>query len=175
MDLSLYRDFPTFKTLDDAQLASFAERCEEIVLSAGELFIDQASRGDCLYFVAEGRMKVFVKLAPGDETGDEHELAVLDAPAVVGEMEFLTGEPRIASVRSLATTRALKLTYDCLMERLEAGHAPTLQVFFQIAKVVARRLAAMDRKFAELEQQPPGTRFDELREFQHKLMSEWTF
>lgn len=171
MDLSPYRNFPGFQDLDDGQLESFAEACEEVVLSAAEEFIEGGTRGDCLYFVAEGRMKVFVEL----DDGDEHELAVLTAPAVVGEMEFLTGEPRAASVRSLATTRALKLTFDRLMQRLEAGHAPTLRVFFQIAKVVARRLAAMDRKFAELEQQPPGERFHELRDFQQKLMNEWTF
>lgn len=171
MDLSPYRDFPIFRELDDEQLASFAEACEEVVLSAAELFIEKGSRGDCLYFVAEGRMKVFLET----DEGDEQELACLQAPAVVGEMEFLTGEPRAANVRSLATSRALRLRFDRLMERLEAGHYPTLRVFFQVAKVVARRLAAMDEKFAELEQQPAGARFHELRDFQNKLMTEWTF
>lgn len=171
MKLSPYREFTLFSPLDDEQLASFVAICEEIVLSAGEVFIEEDTRGDCLYFVAEGRLRVFVR----EEDGDERELAVLDAPAVVGEMEFLTGEPRVACVRALANTRALKLTYDRLVQCLEEGDQPTLRVLFRIAQVIARRLAAMDRKFAELEHQAPGTRFHELRDFQQKLMQEWTF
>lgn len=171
MDLSPYREFTLFSPLDDEQLASFIDGCEEVLLSAGELFIEEGTRGDCLYFVAEGRLKVFAR----EEDGDEQELAVLDAPAVVGEMEFLTGEPRVACVRALANTRALRLTYDRLMECLQEGDPPTLQVLFRIAQVIARRLAAMDRKFTELELQTPGARYHELRDFQQKLMRDWTF
>lgn len=171
MDPSRYREFPLFAPLDDEQLASFVGGCEEVLLSAGEVFIEEETRGDCLYFVVEGRLKVFAR----EEDGGERELAFLDAPAVVGEMEFLTGEPRVACVRVLANTRALKLTYDRLMECLQEGDPPTLQVLFRIAQVIARRLAAMDRKFTELEHHTPGTRFHELRDFQQKLMQDWTF
>jgi CRP-like cAMP-binding protein len=89
-------------------------------------------------------------------------------------MEFLTGTPGAASVRARTPARALVLAYDRLRAQLEAGDAATLQVFFHIAQVIARRLAAMNRKFAELEQRGPGNRFHELRDFQHRLMSEWT-
>jgi CRP-like cAMP-binding protein len=171
MDLSPYRQLAIFSPLDDDQLKSFLEGCEELGLSAGQIFIEQGTRGSCLYFVAEGRLKVFVQ----EEGGDERELAVIDAPAVVGEMEFLTGEPRVANVRALANSRAVELTYERLVECLEERDPATLQVLFRIAQVIARRLAAMDRKFAELEHHAPGTRFDELRDFQRKLMRDWTF
>lgn len=167
-DLARYRDFPLFRHLDDEQISGFIDACETIELAPGEMFIEQGISGDRLYFLLEGTLRVFVE---GGK--DEYELAVLTAPAVVGEMEFLTGEPRAASVRSLEPGRALTLGFETLMERLEQGEPATLRVFFHTTQVLARRLAAMDRKFAELEHESRTGRFDELREFQRKLMNEW--
>ena len=48
-----------------------------------------------------------------------------------------------------------------------------LGLFLQISQVIARRLIAMNDKFAEL-QQESGPRFHELRDFQEKLLNEWT-
>ena len=61
-----------------------------------------------------------------------------------------------------------------LKRELDAGNQVTARVLFYMARVLARRLAAMNAKFVELDQQAPGTRFDELRDFQQRLMSEWT-
>lgn len=167
-----YYDFPLFRELTDEQIDGFVDRCDEVTISAGEVFIRQGTRAAKLYFFIEGEMKVFV--AENDED-EEHELARLEAPAVVGETELLSGQPRAASVRTLSITRGLVVPFDRFMEQLEAGDSASLRVFFNTAKVIACRLEAMDRKFAELERRGPGARFDELKDFQKKLMNEWTF
>lgn len=167
-----YYDYPLFRELSDEQIDDFVQCCDEVTVSAGEVFIEQGVRGAKLYFLVEGQMKVF---ATEGEEDEEHELARLEAPAVVGEMEFLTGQPRAASVRALSFTRGLVMPFDRLMKQLENGDSASLRVFFNTAKVIACRLEAMDRKFAELERQGPGARFDELKDFQKKLMNEWTF
>lgn len=169
-DFERYRDFPLFRKLDDGEIAGFVAGCEEIELAAGETFIRQGEEGQRIFFITAGEMEVFYL----DDDGDEHLLAVLAAPAVVGEMEFLTRDTRTACVRTRTAVRGLSLGFDRLFEQLQAGDPATVRIFFHIAQVLARRLEAMDRKFAELNQQAPGARFDEMRAFQQKLMTEWT-
>jgi len=165
-----YRDFPLFRKLDAGQVAGFVAACEEIELAEGETFIRQGEEGKKIFFITIGEMEVFYV----DDEGEEHQLALLAAPAVVGEMEFLTRETRTACVRTRTAVRGLSLTFERLFDRLQSGDPATVRVFFHITQVLARRLEAMDRKFAELNQQAPGARFDEMRAFQQKLMTEWT-
>jgi len=165
-----FRDFPLFKGLDDEQIATFLAHGDWVELAAGEVFIEQREAGGSLFFVGQGDLEVFAR----DDNGGEHALAEIRAPAVVGELEFLTGEARAASVRSRTPGYAVALSSDRLLERLRAGDKVTSRVLFSVARVLARRLAAMNRKFVELDQRGPGARFDELRDFQARLMSEWT-
>jgi len=165
-----YRDFPLFRQLDDAEIAGFVAACEEFELDEGQTFIRQGDRGQKLFFITRGEMEVFYL----DDEGDEHQLALLAAPAVVGEMEFLTRETRTANVRTKSPVAGLSIGFERMFEQMEGGDPATVRVFFHITQVLARRLEAMDRKFAELNGQAPGARFDEMRAFQQKLMTEWT-
>lgn len=167
-----FRDFPLFRHLDDDQVDGLLANGEEVRLPAGEVFIEKGDEGDRLFFVDEGEMEVFL---PDPDDGD-HKLAVLEAPAVVGELELLTGEPRDASVRALTPLHAVAMGYERLFHQLQDGDPASLRVFFHITQVLARRLSAMNAKFAELERQAPaeGRRFQELRDFHQNLMTEWS-
>jgi CRP-like cAMP-binding protein len=168
--LQRYRDFPLFRKLDDDEIAGFVDACEEFEYGAGETFIRQGEQGKRIFFIVVGEMDVLYL----DDESDEHQLALITAPAVVGEMEFLTRESRTASVRARSAVSGLSLAFERMFDQLQAGDPATVRVFFHITQVLARRLEAMDRKFAELNQQSPGARFDEMRAFQQKLMTEWT-
>lgn len=166
--LEKYGDAPVFSGLDQDQLVAFVRSCDEEEIPRGRTFIEEGDHGHRMYFFHRGKVRVFT------EDGGEHELAVLRAPMVVGELEFLTREPRAASVQTLKPAVGISLSFEALSECLEQRDPGTLRVLFHTAQVIARRLTAMNRKFAELENRTPGTRFDELREFQQKLMTEWS-
>jgi CRP-like cAMP-binding protein len=168
--MSDYKSYPLFSRLADDELASFLADCRETSLAAGDVFIHQGHEGDTIYYVLEGELEVFLET----ETGDHLELAVLKAPAIVGELEALTGGPREANVRARRPSRLLEMSFEVLRGRFQQGDAATLKVFFYTARVLASRLAAMNRKFAEI-QDSPGVRHHELRDFQEKLLNEWTF
>lgn len=165
-----FRGFPLFRKMTDDQVAEFVADCEPFECEEGEVFIHQGREGDHVYFVSEGKMRVFLV----DDDGKEHRLAILKAPAVVGEIEFLTREPRSASVRAAAPLRGVSMDFKKLNERLKEGNPTTFQVFFYVSRVLARRLSRMNNKLAEVEKKAPGTRIDELRDFQKKLMTEWS-
>lgn len=166
-------DFPVFKRLNPTQLENFVAACREVDLARGEVVIEQGSSGSCFYFVLSGSVEVYL----GDPaSGEEHEIVTLQAPAVIGEMEALTGERRAANVRVVTPVRALALDFATFQKRVDDGDPATLKVVFQIACVLARRLAMMDRKLAELgDDTPAAVAIGDLRTFQRKLADEWTF
>lgn len=165
-----YRNFPVFARLNEAELAGFVADCQETTVPAGTVVIHRGALGDRIYYVVEGELEVFLE---GDN-GEDLQLAVITAPAVVGELEALTGGPRAANVRARTSARFLEIGFDRIRERFQAGDPATLKVFFHTARVIARRLIAMNEKFAELQHQPEA-RFHDLRDFQEKLLNEWTF
>jgi CRP-like cAMP-binding protein len=108
-----------------------------------------------------------------EKEGRERELASIEAPAVIGELEAFTGDPRSACVRARTEVKAVELSFETLRSRLISGDPAAVSVIFHTARTIARRLTAMNRKFVELQQQP-GVRHDDLREFQEKLFNDWT-
>jgi CRP-like cAMP-binding protein len=166
-----YKDYPLFKLLNATQVDNFVSACGEITFRPNTTFIEQGDPGDRMYLVLSGELRVFLD-KPG---GGEQDLVTMQAPAVIGEIEMLTGDPRAASVKSLSEVRALEVRYDVLRRRIEDGDPATLKVFFQIGRVLACRLAAMNKKIAELGQKSSKVRLDDLHAFQQKLVNEWTF
>ena len=85
-------DFPALQTLTQTQMDNLRSAWEARSLSAGEDLIHRGEEGGEIYFLLKGQLEVYIP-----QGGREIELALLRAPAVVGELELLTGSPRTAS------------------------------------------------------------------------------
>src|SRR5215831_20221631 len=77
---------PLFKRLDANELEHLAEEIDQVNYNAGEIIFNEHDRGDALYILEEGSVRIWVydedvkevtlaELKPGDFFG---ELAVLD-------------------------------------------------------------------------------------------------
>ena len=163
-------DFPALKALNSTQLENLRNACEETRLEAGEELIARGQLGGSIYFLLEGQLQVYVP-----EQGREVVLVELQAPAIVGELELLTGQPRTASVRSLSRATVMAISHEALQARIDDGDPATLKVMYAISRLIAGRLASMTEKFVEIETTAPPERSDELRSFRTKLFSEWSF
>lgn len=161
-------DSPIFRGLDAGQVDALVAECTARQLRPGEVLITRGSHGEELYFLMSGALRVSVT-----EGGEERVLAELSAPAVVGEMEFLTGQPRNANVTVVEAASVLALPFARLRERIDAGDPSQLRVMFNIATVIADRLGKMVQMLAQVAQGTP--RAEELADFKRKLFSEWTF
>lgn len=161
--------FPLFSTLSSEEIERVVGSCDRVEFANGATFIEEGETGEFIFFLVDGQVSV---VASSDD-GEEHELATVKAPAVIGELEALTGERRSASVRARADVRALRLDFEDLRRGLQHGDPAMLRLFLHIAQVIAHRLTAMNDKFVEL-QRTGGPRYYELREFQEKLLNEWT-
>ena len=160
---------PIFRGLEASQLDALVAECTRRDLGAGEMLIARGSHGGELYFLIAGKLRVFVI-----ERGAETELATLSPPAVVGEMEFLTGHERVASVAVVEPATVLALPFTHLRAHIDAGDPAWLRVMFNLATVIADRLDKTIRMLGEVEG-ASHPRARELADFKRKLFSEWSF
>ena len=89
-----------FGQLESATLARLADESTIRSYPKGQYIFQQGDRGDCLFVVAEGLLKVFTI----SDQGDDMVLATLRRPDTFGELAIIDGGPRSASVEALDAT-----------------------------------------------------------------------
>jgi CRP-like cAMP-binding protein len=157
-----------FQHLNATQIANFTGACQDRHYKAGDELIHRGGTGDKVFFLRQGTVRVFL---PAVENG---ELAVLEAPAVVGEMELLTGKPRSASVVAVTDVHALAMPFETMQKRMRDGDAATLKILANFSVVLAQRLSATLDQLMRLEK-GEAVRSDELQDFRKKLFADWSF
>lgn len=163
-----FANHPAFKHLDAAQVEDLASACEVVERSAKQEIIRRGERGDAVFFLLEGELEVYVD-------GKERQLiTALHPPAVVGEMELLTDQPRSATVAAKTDAKLLSLPFEAARERMREGDPATLKVIGTIASILAKRLARTLDILAEIADRPTRVRSEELDDFRKKLFSDWS-
>lgn len=140
-----YEDFPIFQGLSQTQMENFVHVCEQVTIPAGQRILQQNIRGNKIFFLLEGEVRVFIDTSTG-----EKELSRIAAPTVLGEISFFSGEPNSASVMTLTPVQALALTFDELRHQLYNGDATFALVMLSMAELIAQRASAMTRQISDL-------------------------
>jgi CRP-like cAMP-binding protein len=138
------RAAPLLASFDDAGLAAIAELAREAELPAGHELVRQGGPADGAWLLEAGALAVVRKL-PG---GGELPLAALGPGALVGEISLLRDEPRTATVRATAPSRAIFLDrrlFRASRERLEPA---ALQLTRAILVALARRVRSLEAEAA---------------------------
>lgn len=167
MDL---QEFPVFKGLNPTQIRNFTSSCEMVSHAAGAEIITKGQCGETIFFLLDGQLQVFLPHGSGNRA-----LADLTPPAIVGEMELLTERPRVASVRAVTDVTVAAIPFDALRMQIRDGDTATLKVMFNVAKIIAGRLETINDKLSEIETRTDERQSQELRAFQKKLFSDWSF
>ena len=103
-----------FSVLNVDELAAMAHRVRPIHLGHLERIIVQGRQGSSLFILQDGTLEVV-----GREGDKERQLALLTPPAVVGELSFLLGEARSATVRALDEAVVLEVGAGLLRPLVE--------------------------------------------------------
>ena len=108
----------------------------------GQIIMREADPSRSIFLVISGEVRVFHR----STTGREVTIAALYAGDLVGEVGFLSGEPRSASVEAKVASTLYELSYDALAE-----HLPRLHRFvFSLAQTLAKRLRNLNLKVSHL-------------------------
>jgi CRP/FNR family transcriptional regulator, cyclic AMP receptor protein len=123
-----------FKGVDDAARRRIAERVAERVVDRGRSVFVQEERGDRMYVLAEGAVKLYVSSRDGGIV----ELARHHSPAVFGELALLDGGPRSASAEAVERSVLLVVTRAELLRLLRSEE--------RVAEALLRALGTMVRR-----------------------------
>ncbi len=124
--------------MDIAVLRDFEQHFERIHLSGGETLMRQGDRGDCVFVLMSGRLRVYVEHADGTEAS----VGEIARGEVVGEMSILTDAPRSATVRAIRDSELARFTREILVELLERHPHAVLQITRQIVTRLQRSIGA---------------------------------
>lgn len=93
-----------FSVLSVDELHALARGVRPIHLGHLERIIVQGRAGSSLFILQDGTLEVIAR-----EDGTERQVALLTPPAIVGELAFLLGSPRSATVRALDEATVLEV------------------------------------------------------------------
>lgn len=138
----MVRRAPLFEGLDDDASESLARSMSALRMERGDILFHEGDRGDRLYVIAEGK----IKLGRSSADGRENLLAILGPGEMFGELSLFDPGPRTATATAVAETQLLGLGNDELQDYL----AQRPRVALTLLAALARRLRRTNENLADL-------------------------
>jgi uncharacterized membrane protein len=120
---------PLFKRLEPHELEHLAEKVDQVNLGAGETIFHEHDRGDALYIVEEGVVRIWVL----DEDLNEVTLAELKPGDFFGELAVLDRGERSSSATALTNIHLHRLSSDDFQQFLMDHPDAAIDVICEIA------------------------------------------
>lgn len=140
--LEVLRVVPLFRQVPEPDLTALAQLVRERRQAKGTMILSQGDRGDTLFLIRAGQVKVSVVA----EDGREVILSVLGPGSFFGELALLDDEPRSAHVIAMEDTLLLQLHREDFRNRLKLS--PELSV--SLLRELSQRLRRADDTIASL-------------------------
>ena len=142
MDIDIVRRSPLFAALDDEAAGALMESMTASHLERGDILFREGDRGDRLYVIGEGK----IKLGRTSVDGRENLLAVLGPGEMFGELSLFDPGARTATATAVAETQLIALGHDDLNSFLAGRPA----VAATLLAALARRLRRTNEALADL-------------------------
>lgn len=121
------------------------------VFQPGEVVIEEGAKDRDIYILSEGVLEASIK----DDTG-QVVVCEMHPPELIGEISFLDGSPRNATVRAKTQALVYYLLYDEVSHELEG-----IPGWFKlILQTLTKRMKASGQKIKELEKEVARLRED---------------
>jgi len=106
---------PLFAGFTQGEFQEFTKLMNVQTHGPGEVIVREGDKGKSVYIIASGSVKVYTTMLSGETV----ELAKLWPSEFFGEISFLTGKPRTATIETLEDTTVLEMTEDKLAALIE--------------------------------------------------------
>lgn len=134
--VALLRKLELFDQHSEEKLAALAGHLEPAEFADGARLFEEGAKGDALYFVVSGRVRISKRLP----SGGEKDLASVGPGDCLGEMSLLSESPRSASATATGAVSLLKLDREHLKKWLASDAATAMDFFAELVTVMSRRL-----------------------------------
>lgn len=136
------RKAPLFAALDQEAADSLRATMREVTLRRGEVLFTEGEPGECLYVIADGK----VKLGMRSSDGRENLLAVLGPSQMFGELSFFDPGPRNSTATAVTDAVLLELGH----QDLEPWLTGRPEVARQLLSALAARLRRTNEAVGDL-------------------------
>ena len=138
----LLKGVDLFSALSDAQIGQVASTAAEQNYKRGQNIVAQSETSDAFFLIAQGSVKVTANAVGGREVI----LATLGAGDFFGEMALMDGEPRSATVRTVAKTKLFRIDRESFLKSLRRQPDLALALLAEMS----RRLRRADLQISSL-------------------------
>lgn len=142
LDEEIIRRAPLFAEVDDEAAEALISSMSDVHLSRGQVLFHEGDRGDRLYVITSGK----VKLGRTSPDGRENLLTVLGPGEMFGELALFDPSERSATATAVSDTHAVALGNDDLQHWLTGRPA----VSTRLLQALARRLRRTNDTLADL-------------------------
>ncbi len=147
-----------FRPLSPSEREGLAAGARLLQFGAGETVVREGDAGESMFLLADGRVGV----SAHGKSDESQSVALLDAGSAFGEISLLTGEPRLATVRTLEESVLVEIDKATLAPILEEN--PSLVGELDAVVLERRRHTA-----GQLEKARPGSAGETPRSLRTKI------
>lgn len=127
-----------FQGVSLSYLSCIAEFCEVVELGDGDpLIAENDVQNRDLFVILEGKVEI---LSSGTKSTSNEIVLTDQAKEVFGEISWLTGASRTASIRSVGATNVIRIDGNEFSRFLEDNHDMGYRVMKNLARLVAQRM-----------------------------------
>jgi len=106
-------NFSLFNVLSKEELTIIGKHLNIIEIDQGKILFKEGDKGDCVYFIVDGKLDVMKESVSGIQVGiDKVSITTLSKGHSIGEMSIIDKMPRSATVRARTKTALVTLTLD---------------------------------------------------------------
>jgi CRP/FNR family cyclic AMP-dependent transcriptional regulator len=142
VDIDVVRKAPLFSALDDEAAQALMESMTASRLERGDILFHEGDRGDRLYVIGEGK----IKLGLTSNDGRENLLAILGPGEMFGELSLFDPGARTATATAVAETQLIALGHEDLTAFLSGRPV----VAATMLAALARRLRRTNETLSDL-------------------------
>ncbi|OUU20082.1 MAG: hypothetical protein CBC13_11365 [Planctomycetia bacterium TMED53] len=135
-----FEKVPLFEGLTPTEIQDLLRISEDIEAKQSDTVVLQDTPGDGFYIISAGAFEVL-------KSGNRNEvLARLEELSYFGEMSLISSENRSATVMCVEDGRLKKVPAEPFQKLLDDGDIVAYKVVLNMARILAKRLAASDNR-----------------------------
>jgi signal transduction histidine kinase len=144
--IDLLRGCSLFGSFDQRELRELEKTLQIVDFSPGEFVCREGESGDRMFLIVTGRVRI-THAAGGDR---EQAIALLGPGACIGEMAFLDGGRRSASVVATRSSKLVVVGHESLEAVAERYPASRVKFLKEGVRVLSERLRASNQRYWDL-------------------------
>jgi CRP-like cAMP-binding protein len=157
--------------LDDEERELLLEITERHLYDPDEIVVREGDKSRDVFVVKSGRVEV----AKMDTVAQERRLAILEPGAVFGEISYVLGSPRSATVRAVEASELLCVDGGAAETLRESGKSVAYEFEHNLFEMLAERQADLNADLLQMMNGESEQQEQTQEDMRERLLEKWTF